>query len=239
MNHYAQEHDNATFVDGFAIDATLASRMGFIRRTYAHVFGAILAFMMLEFLFFSVEPIKVTLLTLIGGNWWLALIAFMVVSWVAGRWAESGATPAKQYLGLGVFVFCEALIFVPLLWIANGYSSDVIPTAAFLTLVLFGGLTFVVFVTRQDFSFLSTAIWVGSIAALGIIAASWLMGFSLGLLFISFMVVLMCGSILYQTSNVLHHYRTDQHVAASLALFASVATLFWYMIRLVMVFGDD
>ena len=35
------------------------------------------------------------------------------------------------------------------------------------------------------------------------------------------------GYILYDTSNVLHHYRTDQHVAASLALFASVALLFY------------
>ena len=47
------------------------------------------------------------------------------------------------------------------------------------------------------------------------------------------------GYILYDTSNVLHHYRTDQHVAASLALFASLATLFWYMIRLLMILNDD
>jgi FtsH-binding integral membrane protein len=37
---------------------------------------------------------------------------------------------------------------------------------------------------------------------------------------------------LYDTSNVLHHYRIGQHVAASLALFASVALLFWYIVRL-------
>jgi FtsH-binding integral membrane protein len=30
----------------------------------------------------------------------------------------------------------------------------------------------------------------------------------------------------------LHHYRTDQYVAASLALFASVALLFWYILRI-------
>jgi hypothetical protein len=42
------------------------------------------------------------------------------------------------------------------------------------------------------------------------------------------------GYILYDTSNVLHHYRIGQHVAASLALFAAVALMFWYMIQLVM-----
>jgi hypothetical protein len=49
-------------------------------------------------------------------------------------------------------------------------------------------------------------------------------------------VLVACGWILYDTSNVLHHYRTDQHVAASLALFASVALLFWYVLRIVMAF---
>jgi FtsH-binding integral membrane protein len=36
---------------------------------------------------------------------------------------------------------------------------------------------------------------------------------------------------------VLHHYRTDQYVAASLALFASVAILFWYILRIVIAFS--
>ena len=40
--------------------------------------------------------------------------------------------------------------------------------------------------------------------------------------------------ILYETSNVLHRYRTDQYVAAALALFAAVALLFWYILRLLM-----
>jgi FtsH-binding integral membrane protein len=48
------------------------------------------------------------------------------------------------------------------------------------------------------------------------------------------MIVLASGYILYDTSNVLHRYRTDQHVAAALALFASVAILFWYVLRLFM-----
>ena len=48
------------------------------------------------------------------------------------------------------------------------------------------------------------------------------------------MIALACGFILYDTSNVLHHYRIGQHVAASLALFASVALLFWYVLQLLM-----
>jgi FtsH-binding integral membrane protein len=44
---------------------------------------------------------------------------------------------------------------------------------------------------------------------------------------------------LYDTSNVLHRYRTEQYVAASLALFASVALLFWYILRLMMSMRRD
>jgi hypothetical protein len=59
-------------------------------------------------------------------------------------------------------------------------------------------------------------------------------GFQLGIVFIAAMIVMASGYILYDTSNVLHHYRIGQHVAASLALFASVALLFWYLVQLLM-----
>jgi FtsH-binding integral membrane protein len=52
--------------------------------------------------------------------------------------------------------------------------------------------------------------------------------------FIYAMIALACGYILYHTSNVLHHYRIGQHVAAALALFAAVALLFWYIVQLFM-----
>jgi FtsH-binding integral membrane protein len=61
-----------------------------------------------------------------------------------------------------------------------------------------------------------------------------LVGFSLGIFFMGAMVAFAAAYILYDTSNVMKHYRTDQHVAASLALFASVALMFWYMLQLLM-----
>ncbi len=92
--------------------------------------------------------------------------------------------------------------------------------------------TFTAFTSGADFSFLRGALTIGSFVALGLIVASILFGFTLGLLFSLAMVVFAAGAILYQTSNVLRHYRTDQHVAAALALFAAVALLFWYVLRI-------
>ena len=141
-----------------------------------------------------------------------------------------------QYLGLGLYVVAEAVIFLPLLLIARAVSGpSVIPTAGILTLALFGGLTITVFVTRKDFSFLAPILFIGSLIALGLIVAAILFRFDLsGVLFAGAMVALMSGYILYYTSNVLLHYRTDQYVAAALALFAAVATLFYYILLLLM-----
>ena len=115
---------------------------------------------------------------------------------------------------------------------AARFEPGVIPKAGVVTVVLFAGLTGVVFVTRKDFSFLRGVLGVAGLCAIGLIVAGALFGFTPGLWFTVAMIGLACGYVLYYTSNVLHHYRPDQHVAASLALFAAIALLFWYVLRL-------
>jgi FtsH-binding integral membrane protein len=78
------------------------------------------------------------------------------------------------------------------------------------------------------------ALALGGIAALVAIVASMIFGFSLGIWFTVAMIFFASCYISYETSNVLHHYRTTQHVAASLALFAAVMLLFWYILRFFM-----
>ena len=234
------DHDHLSTGYGFAADAARTERGAFIRRTYAHLLTAILIFCGLEGLLLSNEEVKLGLLQLIGGNWWIALILFMGASWIAQRWASSdSSSTGKQYLGLALYVVAEALIFVPLLAIAQFQDPNIIPTAGLITVVIFGGLSAAVFVSGADFSFLRGALSIGMFAALGLIVAGLLFGFSLGVWFSVGMIVLLSGYILYDTSNILHHYQTHQHVAASLALFASVATLFFYVVRLLGFLSDD
>ena len=180
MNPYAAD---AGYMAGFAADAELHDRLSFIRRTYLHVFGAILAFIALEAVYFT-TPLGPKIAMLIGPNWWMALLGFIAVSWVAERWAHSGASTSKQYLGLALYVFAESIIFVPLLYIAQIAGPNIIPTAGFLTIVVFGSLTFLVFVTKQDFSFLRNFLFVGGIVALGVIFASMIFSFHLGIVFV-------------------------------------------------------
>ena len=158
----------------------------------------------------------------------------MLVTWLANSWAASDASKGLQYLGLVLYIIAEAIIFTPLLFVAAYATSDpyVIEKAGIVTLGLFLGITATVFLTRTDFSFLGPILAIGGFAALGFIVASAIFGFTLGNVFAFVMVAFAGTAILYQTSNVLHRFRTDQHVAAALVLFASVALLFWYILRI-------
>ncbi len=243
MNNYSPDYyeEDTTAGGGvFAIDAIASERATFIRKTYMHLAGAIMAFMGLEFILFSSETLVNGMMQAIGGNWWLVLIAFMGASWIASSMASSAKSLAVQYAGLGLYIVAEALIFVPILFMATHFANPtVIPIAAVITLCIFGGLTAYVFVTGADFSFMGGFLTIAMFGAIGIAIGAAIFGFSLGLWFAAAMVVLMSGFILYDTSNVLHHYSTDQYVSASLALFAAIATLFWYVLRLVMMFSSN
>ena len=212
-------------------------RAGFIRRTYGHLAVAILAFVLLEALLFqtALPEAMVGVLARSGYSWLIVLGAFMGVSYLADRWAQSETSVNTQYAGLALYVVAEAIIFIPLLYVAaNVAGPEVIGAAGLMTLLLFAGLTYTVFTTRKDFSFLGGFLKISFFVALGVIVASILFGFNLGVIFAGLMVIVASAAILYNTSNILYRYNPNQHVAAALSLFASIALLFWYILRIFM-----
>jgi FtsH-binding integral membrane protein len=218
-------------------DAPATVRADFIKKTYAHLGAAVLLFVAIEYLLFSSGVAQSLTATMLGGrgSWLFVLLAFMAVSWVADRFADPRQSMGMQYLGLGLYVLAEAVIFVPLLFVAAYYGSpNVIPTAGLYTAIVFGGLTAIVFLTGKDFSFMRQGLMLAGLAAVGIVICSLIFGFTLGTVFSGAMVLFAAGYILYYTSNVLHHYPAGSHVAASLKLFASVALLLWYILRILM-----
>ena len=210
----------------------VGARANFIARAYTHLFGAITAFTLLEVALFASGLAERIATAMLGTSWLLVLGGFILVSWIASRAAHTARSQAVQYAALAGFVVAEALIFVPLLWIAFRYAPGAIESAAVVTLGGFAGLTFIAFWTRRDFSFLGAVLrWVG-LGALAMIVAGVIFGFHLGTWFSVGMVVFAGAAILYDTSNVLHHFPEDRYVGAALELFASVALLFWYVLRI-------
>ncbi len=236
-NPYTSSYANPYTVAAQPVDV----RAAFIRKTYAHLGGAILIFAFIEAALMSIPGIEGTVSKLLATSpysWLMVLGGFMAVSWVANKWATSDTSVGMQYLGLSLYVVGEAIIMLPLLLMAKWQVGDssLIMKAGGVTFLLFLGLTVIAFTTKKDFSFLGGMLKIVGMIALGIIvvAVIWPGAITLGLWFSVAMVIFAAGTILYSTSNIIHHYQTTQHVAAALSLFASVALLFWYVLRIFM-----
>jgi FtsH-binding integral membrane protein len=215
-------------------DRSTDVRATFVTRTYNHLMGSIVLFTLIEMFLFSSGFAEKIAMVMMQGSWLIVLGGFVLVSWIASRVAATSESLASQYMALGGFIVAEALIFVPLLYIADRQAPGVISSAALVTLLGFAGLTAVAFTTRKDFSFLGGMLRWAAVVALVAIVAAVLFGFELGTWFSVAMVGLAGAAILYDTSNVLHHYPEDRYVAAALQLFASVALMFWYVLRIFM-----
>ena len=236
-NPYAVSSDSRV-----AALADSAERSAFIARTYAHLAAAIVAFVVLEGMLltaFPAEALLARMQPMLGGMGWLVILAaFTGVSWLARSWASSDAGPAIQYAGLGLYVVAQALLFLPLMAMSTLIDPSIPMNAGIITAIVFVGLTAIVFTTRVDLAGWGKFLMLAGLVAIGIVAASLIFGTGIGVWFSGLMVLLAAGYILYDTSNILHHYRTDQHVAAALALFASVALMLWYVIQILMATRD-
>ncbi|MBM0651054.1 US12 family protein [Capnocytophaga genosp. AHN8471] len=216
--------------------ATNIEQATFYRKTYSHVAIALLAFIVVEAILINTVPESLIFSMVSSPFVWLFILGgFWLGSMLANKWTQA-QDKSTQYRGLGIYVLLEAIIFLPMIYIAIDLSDGlaIISQAGIITLSLFAGLTAVVFLTRVDFSFLRSVLVIGGFVALGLIVAGAIFDFDLGLWFSAAMVALAAGGILYETYNIKNVYSTDQYVAAALQLFSSVMLLFWYVLRILL-----
>ena len=169
----------------------------------------------------------------------ITLVGYFGLLFLTNRYSNSA-------LGL-VFVFAltgfMGLTLGPILNMylkvfSNGH--ELIMMALGVTGVTFLGLSFYALTTRKDFSFLTaflmTGIWVAFFAGLAAILFS-VPALSLGVA--AMFVVLMCGMILLQTSEIINGGETN-YILATLSLYVSIFNLFTSLLQLLGVFaGDD
>lgn len=218
----------------------LGDRAKFITKTYNHLLGAIFAFVLVSVYFYQ-SGISYAIAEWVfsfGAGWMVLMGGFIAASWAATHIAHTSQSKITQYSSLAGFIIAEAIIFAPLLLIAAQMADGLIKSAATVTLLGFAVLTAIVFYTRKDFSFLrGILMWMFGLAIVAIVSA-FIFGFQLGTWFSVAMIGFAGAAILYDTSNVLHHYPEDRYVGAALQLFASVAMMFWYVLRLFMASND-
>lgn len=242
--------NNSYLMDGYhnesAATAPVNERVAFIRRTYAHLAVAVLAFVGISAGLIAsgvAEQILRDVFFASRGAWIGLMVLFIGGSFAAQYMARSRASVGTQYAGLTLYVLLYVLLFVPILTLAaspNFLNRPDLPLqAGVVTIAVFLGLTVAVFASGKDFSFLGPILGVCSFLALGVIIAAVIGGFNLGLVFTALMVALFAAYIIYDTSNIIHNYQTNEHVAASMALFGSFAMLFYYILMLFMQSGRD
>ncbi len=221
---------NAT-ANASPIEPGLDARGRFITRVYVHVLAAILALVAFEVAFFRSGLAAGFRESIRGVPWVLILGGFMIVGWMARRVAWKLESRPAQYAALGAYIVAKGLIISPLLYRADRYAPGAITSAAQISLLAAVALTLVVWWTRRDFTFLRGALRWGGMMALLCIVGAWFFGWHLGTWFNLAMVTFAGGSILYDTTKVMKHYRRDRYVAEALSLFASIAFMFYYVLR--------
>jgi FtsH-binding integral membrane protein len=212
-------------------------RSEFIWKCYAHVVGAIFSLIAVEYYLFSSGAAAAIAGTMMQSPM-AVMIGFIALSWGASHVAHRLESTAAQYAAFATFVVLWAVMFVPLLAMAMIYGEqrgvNIIEDAAVVTVFGCAALIATVMITRKDFSFLRGVMVWGFFIAIGLVIASLVFGFHLGTWFSVGMIGFAGIAVLYDTSNIMHHYPQDKYVAASMALFASIAMMFFYILRLFM-----
>jgi FtsH-binding integral membrane protein len=255
---FAQSARNMRPIAGAVATLGVSDRVAFLRKTYGLLGVSLIAFAAFTagILNFMTETSYRFSEFAFRGQWtWiLVLVMFMVVGMVSQRLAMSQTSRGLQFVGLGISVLAWSILLQPVLWVLmvkfgnpealftgttlhpalSGQAAQILGEAVVITLAIFIGLTATVFLTKKDFSFMRGALAIASFAFLGVILASAIFGFHMGALFCGFGILLMAGYILYQTSLVMSYFPPTGYVAAALMLFSTVATLFWYVLQLLM-----
>ncbi|MDR6155966.1 FtsH-binding integral membrane protein [Acidovorax delafieldii] len=220
-------------------------RRDFIVSTYKHLGVAMLAFVVLSAVLMvsGLSTAAAKMLMASGSKFlWLGVMgAFMLVGWLASHLADNTDNPQTQLMGLGLYVLAEGLIFAPMFGIAQLLVPGAIGAAAFITLLLVAALTWTAFSSKTDFSFLGGILKVAGLVALGTIIAGAIFGFKLGIWFSGLMVLFAGACVLYDTSRIIHDYPADRPAGAALHLFASIALMLWYVLRILisLAMNDD
>lgn len=223
------------------LDDDALSRGEFVKATYKYLIGAIVVFAALSF-FLSAVGVGTAMLKAMGGSrfaWLGVLGGFMLVSWLATHMADTAESNNAQIGGLGLYTLAEAILFAPMFALAGAIVPDAIFTAVVITALLVAGLTWTAMTTKTDFSFLGGLLKVGGLVAIGAIVVSAIAGFSLGIWFSALMIIFAGGAVLYDTSNIIHHYPTNRPAGAALHLFSSVMLMLWYVLRLLIQLASD
>ena len=206
--------------------ASLADRLSFIRKVYALFFIATLFAIGGVAVGFVFPPLMIAA----AQHPWIMLL--LMFGGVIGAQAVRHV-PGVNLLALFGFTTLTGVLISPLLYIISQINPASIVQAGVLTVGIFGGLTAYVFISRRDFSFLRGMVVTGLIVVilaglLNIFIASSALGFAVA----AATLLLFSGFVLYDTSNIIRRYPTNEYVAGALSLYLDAFNIFLALLRI-------
>ena len=129
--------------------------------------------------------------------------------------------PGINIIALFSFTTVSGLTLGPMLM---RVGPTIAAEAFALTAITFVSLSLYVVISKKDFSFMNIFFIQSGMMHFVMSGAS---------------VLLFSGFILYDTSNILRYYGTDEHVSATLALYLDVLNLFIALLSILGIMSDD
>jgi modulator of FtsH protease len=209
-----------------ASEASAAERMGFVRKVYALFFAATL---------FGIGGVAVglsftPLLVFAAQHYWI-----MFFGMLGGVMAAQAVRHVRGINLLALFAFTTftGIVISPIIYLIGRTNPASILQAGVLTVGIFGGLTAYAFLSKRDFSFLRGMVVTGLIVVilagiLNIFLASSAFGFAIA----AATLLLFAGFVLYDTSNIMRRYPTNEYVAGALALYLDAFNIFLALLRI-------
>jgi len=175
------------------------------------------------------------LLLLVAPNMMLFFILQIALIFFASFAARK---PGLNMVALFSFTTVSGLTLGPLLY---QVGPSIAAEAFALTAITFAGLSMYVVYSKKDFSFMSGFLMTGLIVLVvgGLLNMFFIQSGMMHFVMSGASVLLFSGFILYDTSNIMRYYGTDEYVSATLALYLDVLNLFIALLSILGIMGRE
>lgn len=161
---------------------------------------------------------------------WIILVPTICV--LCGLHVNKSSYPLNYQL-LVVFTVLMSISIAGICAAYQAHGRGMLIAQAFaMTMAVFGGLSAYALKTGQDFEWMGGVLFAGLCGMTMFSFCGWLFGFSGGMFYPLFGVILFSGYILYDTHRLLHIYGPDDALIASIELYLDILNMFVYMLEL-------
>lgn len=231
--HYSQSQawspDNQTGAPPVptAAEAGVSERLGFIRKVYSLFFvatlfaigGVMIGFAVPDVMIMIAQHPFITLMLMMGG-----VIGAQAVRHVPG-------VNLAAFFGFTTFT---GVVISPFIYYVSITNPSSIFQAGVLTVGIFGGLTVYAFLSKRDFSFMRGMLFVGLIVVVlaGLLNMLAVGSTGLGFAIACAALLLFSGYVLYDTSNIIRRYPTNEYIAGAMDLYLDAFNIFLALLRI-------